>query len=140
MEGFAMSRPILVLAAAALALLSGCRTEQTLAPAGLSTSRPLLLVPQRTWRVVESGELRGIVVLMAPEDAATQRSKHLYSVRNPLQQELGVIDGLGRAWRHEPHVPEPRWVATGTLREGVSAILAAGSSADLVEVTAPPAR
>lgn len=132
-----MSRSMLVLAAAALALACGCRTERTLAPAGLSTARPLLLVPQRTWRVVEAGEVRGIVVRLAPQDAPSQRSKQLYSVRNPLQQELGVIDGLGRAWRHEPHVPEPRWVATGTLLEGVRAILAAGPSAELVEARAP---
>ena len=131
-----MSLPALAVALAGL--LAGCRTERALAPAGLATSRPILLVPQRTWRVLERGELAGIVVLLAPEDAATQRSKHLYSVRNPLQQELGVIDGLGRAWRHEPHVDEPRWVATGTLLEGVRAILGAGVSAELVEAKAAP--
>jgi hypothetical protein len=131
-----MRRPCLALLASVLALVA-CRTERTIAPAGLAAARPLLLTPQRTWRVVEGGELAGLVVRLAPADDRERASKHLYSVRNPLHQELGVVDGLGRAWRHELHAAEPRWVATGTLLEGARAILGAGASAELLELSGP---
>jgi hypothetical protein len=54
-------------------------------------------------------------------------------VQNVLQQELGRIDGLGRAWRHEPHEREPLWVGTGTVIEGARAILGASPNAVLDE-------
>ncbi len=129
-----MRSPVLA-ALASVLVLGACRTERTIAPAGLAAARPLLLTPHGTWRVVEGGELAGLIVRLAPADDRERASKHLYSVRNPLQQELGVVDGLGRAWKHEPHASEPRWVATGTLLEGARAILGAGGSAELIELS-----
>ena len=118
----------------ALALAAACRTERSHAPAGLATSRPILLSLERAWRVVDGGDVVGIVVRFAVEREPASVAGHVYSVRNPLEQELGTIDGLGRAWRFEPHASEPRWVATGTVIEGARAILSASTSSELVEV------
>jgi hypothetical protein len=123
-----------VAGAVTLALSLGCRTAEHETPAGLAGAAPVLLAPQRTWRLVENGEVVGLVVRFGACDDPSSRNKHFYSVRNPLQQELGAIDGLGRAWRYEPHSREPRWVATGTVAEGARAILVSGPSAELQEV------
>ena len=119
---------------AALAL-GACRTQQTSAPVGLEFAHPLRLANERSWRVVADGEFVGSVVLFCAADAPSDPTRHFYSVRNPLGQELGSIDGLGRAWRLAPHASEPQWVTTGTLLEGAAAILNAGPSTHLIEVS-----
>jgi hypothetical protein len=125
----------LVLPAALLPLaLAACSTHRSHAPAGMAAAQPVHLVPQRTWRVVEGAQVLGLVVLFEAERDSRGVAPRYYSIRNPLEQELGTIDGLGRAWRFEPHTSEPRWVATGTLIEGARAILSAGAGAALVEV------
>jgi len=88
----------------------------------------------RAWRLMEGVEEVGTVVLYARPEEAEQPRKQYFAVRNPEGQELGTIDGLGRAWRFVPHQREPNWLTTGTVVEGARAILGAGPSAELVEV------
>lgn len=56
-----------------------------------------------------------------------------YSVRNPWHQELGIVTSLGVAWKYHPHSTEAEHVSTGTLRDGVVAILDTSGDEQLVE-------
>lgn len=131
-----MKRPFAaaVLACAAALAGAGCRTEQIDEPVGLALARPLHLDPQRAWRVLDDGQAVGVVVRFAAPEAPDDPRQHFYSVRNDLQQELGWIDGLGRAWRYELHQPRPVFVGTGTVLEGARSILSLGGGALLEEL------
>jgi hypothetical protein len=113
--------------------LAACRTERSSSPPGLAAAQPILLDVARSWRVLDGGEVLGIVVQFENEPRRGQPRSTCFSVQNVLQQELGRIDGLGRAWRHEPHEREPLWVGTGTVIEGARAILGASPNAVLDE-------
>jgi hypothetical protein len=54
-------------------------------------------------------------------------------VRNPWDQDVGMIDHLGRSWKRVPH-EEDAWLGTGTVLEGVQRILEAGERAHMVEL------
>lgn len=119
-----------------LALVGGlgaCRTTSNDAPAGVAQARPIVLEAQRLWRVLELGQVTGQVVRFAAAQAPDDPTRHYYSVRNALGQELGAIDGHGRAWRFEPHQSAPRFVGTGSVVVGARAILGASEQAELVE-------
>lgn len=61
----------------------------------------------------------------------------LYVVRNTWHQDLGLIDGLGRAFRYVPHREEPVWVGSGTVLSGAQRILGVSGPCRLLEVTDP---
>jgi hypothetical protein len=128
-------RSALALLVAAVAL--GCVvTEEENVPMAASGGTAVIVRSDalRAWRVVDAGEEVGTVVLYARPDEEDQPRRQFYAVRNPYGQELGSIDGLGRAWRFVPHQREPDWVTTGTVREGARAILGCGPETELVEV------
>ncbi|MSR62997.1 MAG: hypothetical protein EXS08_11185 [Planctomycetes bacterium] len=115
----------------ALALTLGCRT---IATRSLSSSpTPLVRVgtQAKTWEVRSAGERLGLVVLF--QERGLVRDS-VYLVRNPWNQDLGLIDGLGRAYRYLPHEEEPAWVGTGTIAVGAQRILGAGDDCELVEL------
>lgn len=120
---------------AALAL-PGCRVARDPAPARIDQARPIPLVAQRRWRIEDEGRLLGYVLEFESAPERDRPAGRCFSVRNELEQELGLIDGLGRAWRFQLHEREPQWVATGTILEGALAILRAPASACLVEASA----
>lgn len=113
--------------------LDGCRTTRTDEPAGMQLAKAEQLEPARAWRVLDGGELRGVVVQFEMAEDPTAPAHHYYSVRNVLEQELGSIDAQGRAWRFEVHQRDAHLVTTGTLLDGARAILGLGASAQLVE-------
>jgi len=117
-------------------IAGGCRVVSEEAPAGLLAARPVKLDVRRTWEIVRAGEPLGQVVELAADARDGQPAARCFSVRNTLGQELGRIDGLGRAWRHEPFTSEPAWVGSGTLAEGAAAILASDVPIELVELGA----
>ncbi|MBM3986781.1 MAG: hypothetical protein FJ294_02350 [Planctomycetes bacterium] len=133
-------RYIGIVSSVALVLLGtiagGCRVVSEEAPAGLLAARPVKLDVRRTWEIVRAGEPLGQVVELAADARDGQPAARCFSVRNTLGQELGRIDGLGRAWRHEPFTSEPAWVGSGTLAEGAAAILASDVPIELVELGA----
>lgn len=99
----------------------GCRTHRIKSPVAV----PALARVARTetlWRVEEPGHegTRGYVVFFRSE--GTSRDS-VYVVRNRWHQDLGMVDGLGRAYRYRPHQEEAEWLGTGTLVEGVTRIL-----------------
>jgi len=118
------------------ASVGGCRVVSEEAPAGLLAARPVKLDVRRTWAIVSAGESLGQVVELAADARDGQPAARCFSVRNTLGQELGRIDGLGRAWRHELFASEPAWVGSGTLAEGAAAILASDAPVELVELGA----
>lgn len=119
----------LALAITALLCCSACRTTATLTSSSAPGARVAL--HERTWEVRSGGEPLGLVVQFQ-ERGRTCDS--LYVVRNPWHQDLGMIDGLGRAYRYLPHREEPVWVGSGTIAAGARAILGAQEECELIEL------
>jgi len=130
------------LLACALLVATSCLLTETREVA--SSPPPLVRVGtrQRMWEVHRSSELVGMVVLFHEHGEARDS---VYVVRNPWHQDLGLIDGLGRAFRYVPHREEPSWVGSGTIALGAERILGLEGQCLLTEVTegaqpsAPPA-
>jgi hypothetical protein len=118
-----------VLLGAALAVLLACRTTET---RGLASASAQVRVGThaRTWEVRCAGEVVGLVVLFQERGLACDS---VYVVRNPYQQDLGLIDGLGRAFRYVPHLEDPAWVGSGTIALGAERILSVRGPCELVE-------
>ena len=126
-----MWRPLLVILAALSASGSfvSCETTTRSVPVfgdfGITHT-----TATRAWFVVDEGEAIGELVRFEEE----QGGRFFYSVRNRLHQEFGLIDEAGRAYRFRAHQPEPTWVSTGAVVEGVREILGSGASTTLREV------
>lgn len=125
---------ILALALATCAALAACKTQKTEEPAGSSLHQIEKLTAVRAWNVLEAGGRVGSIVLYADPEAPNDASKHYFSVRNTFQQELGSLDGLGRAWKFSPHQREARSIGSGTVLDGARKILGLGPDCELVEV------
>ncbi|MEQ1892032.1 MAG: hypothetical protein ABL998_05775 [Planctomycetota bacterium] len=118
-----------------LALAGACRTIET-----KSTVRPPpaeVRVGQRAraWDVMHAGTSVGHVVLFQDRGRI---GDSIYIVRNVWHQDLGLIDGLGRAYRYLPHHKEPAWIGSGTIELGAKRILALEEACQLVEVERLP--
>ncbi len=120
MQGFPRSlgsRPALALVL--LGALSACRTIEIRRPIH-ATGEVRVGMPARAWEVVHEGaEAVGMVVLFEGREPG----ESIYVVRNVWQQDLGIVDNLGRAYRYEPHHETPAWVGSGTVQQGVERIL-----------------
>ncbi len=118
-----------------LALACACSTTRESQPVGLDLNAVILRSePLRAWRLASQDRTLGYVVLFADSPAANRPERTVYSVRNPWQQEIGTIDGLGRAWRFVPHQREAQWLESGTVLGGARAILAAPAEATFEEI------
>lgn len=125
-----------VLLGVAFVLLSACRTTETRGLSSAPTAKVRVGTHARTWEVHSSGEVVGLVVLFQERGDAHDQ---VYVVRNPWQQDLGLIDGLGRAFRYVPHLEDPAWVGSGTIAVGAQRILGANDGCELVEIDAETA-
>ena len=116
-------RPLPLAALAALAaLFSGCRVTTTERIARPDHTPIEHGAAARSWNVKDGELVIGRVVLFqAPE----RPEAPVFMVQNELGQDLGLVDGLGRAWRYHPHQREAEWLGTGTVAEGVALILGA---------------
>jgi len=117
---------------AALLLGAGCRTISTAEVSSASTPRVRVGALARTWEVRSGEETLGLVVQFLE---AGRASDAIYVVRNPWNQDLGWIDGLGRAYRYLPHHRDPAWVGSGTVLAGATQILNTSLACELVEVS-----
>ncbi len=113
-------------------LAGACTTTHEMSTINADMAVVQRLEPDHAWRVIDGDKLRGFVVRFVDSKLATRCS---YSVRNELQQELGTIDELGRAWRFIPHEREAQWVCTSTLTRGAARLLDAGTDTHLEEVS-----
>ena len=109
---------------------AGCHTTHTEISSQAGTEIVTVTRPVRAWKLEQDGQLRGFVVLFADPRRRNDTRSQLFSVRNAWHQELGSIDGLGRAWSFVPHQREAQWMGTGTVLEGARSIL--GGSNDSV--------
>lgn len=110
--------------------LAACVTESLDRPVGLDQSAPTLSRAVEAWEVVEAGRVVGTVVVFEVQGTG----ERFFQVRNPHQQELGMVDAEGRWWRYAPASPEPEWLGTGTVRDGVCLLLGAAPDAPFYDV------
>lgn len=118
-----------------LLLAGACRTIETRELCRPAAAEVRVGTRARSWDVYRSGECVGRVVLF--QERGDIRDS-IYVVRNPWHQDLGLIDGLGRAYRYLPHHKEPAWVGSGTIAQGVERILGHEERCELVEVDLAP--
>jgi hypothetical protein len=111
--------------------LAGCVTESIERPVGMDQGQPTVSRAVEAWEVVAEGRVVGTVVIFEVESRDGER---FYQVRNPHQQELGMVDAEGRWWRFEPHAARATWLGTGTVREGICEILAVPEETPFFEV------
>lgn len=123
-----------LLVSATLFACAGCRTITTSEVATSPASSMRVGTRARTWEVRSCGEPLGLVVLFQEHGRARDS---LYVVRNAWHQDLGVIDGLGRAFRYLPHCEEPVWVGSGTIAAGAREILGTKAECELIELAHP---
>jgi hypothetical protein len=116
-----------------LLALGSCRvveSEQLASPTPvIRTARA-----ERAWRVFADDATVGSVVLFRNENEANGA---FFSVRNAWQQDVGLVDELGRAWAFRPHADEAEWLGSGTVEDGVAGILGV-TQCDLVEIELAP--
>ncbi|MCP3916348.1 MAG: hypothetical protein GY711_12395 [bacterium] len=105
-----------------LALAAGCTTTYESAPPGVDGAIIHQAPATDAWHIVVDGVAAGVLVRFEEPDTA----RFLYSVRNEHNQDLGLIDADGRAFRFRPH-GEPEWISTGTVLEGALEILGASA-------------
>jgi len=116
-------------------LLGACRTVETRALERPPLAEVRVGTRARSWDVYQAGECIGRVVLFQDQGAIRDS---VYVVKNPWHQDLGLIDGLGRAYRYLPHHKEPAWVGSGTIALGVERILGRAEPCLLVETELVP--
>lgn len=129
-----MLRPLLLpILCVACCLPAACvsKTSERMAHSD-GAGAPVHLEPARAWEVLLAGQVLGHVVQFRDRSGGEQ---HYYSVRNTWQQELGLIDDLGRFWRYRPFEDEPEWLGSGSVLEGARQILELGVRAELAEVS-----
>lgn len=127
-------RPAMRLLFVLLLGCAGCRTIATSSVASALAPEVRVGTRERVWEVRSGDEVLGLVVQF--QELGRVRDS-LYVVRNPWHQDLGMIDGLGRAFRYLPHCEEPVWVGSGTIAAGAREILASATECELIEITEP---
>jgi hypothetical protein len=112
-------------------LAVACRTTTTSSPPNLSSAVIVRSMPHEAWQVVDGDRVVGWVVHY---ETSVAGDRAYFSVRNEHQQELGVVDRDGRAWRYRAHQRESEWLGTGTIAGGARGILGASEKAQLVPI------
>lgn len=112
-----------------LALLAGCRTTTTSTPANMGSAIVMRAEPVFAWEMRETDRLVGYVVRFQSGDTAPET---YYSVRNEHNQELGIVDSSGRAYRYRAHQRDPEWLGTGTVERCAKLVLDTSESARMI--------
>lgn len=118
----------------ALALVAGCRTSESTGPADIEAGAPRRGRALEAWAVLDDAERVGSVVRFEVEG---DPPASVFLVRNVYDQDLGLIDELGRAWRFRPHAAEHESLGAGTVSEGAARILGARGGAILEALPLP---
>ena len=122
-------RTVPAIALASLAL-GACVTTTVEHPIGAGAIIVERAPATRSWVVWHEGESVGSVIRFQEQ---TGPQRFLYSVRNEHNQDLGMVDSIGRVWRERPHA-EPEWLGTSTVLQGISMILGIAGEIRLEEV------
>ena len=130
-----MPRPFQLLVTALAVLAGACVTTET-RTGPVAPAEAVSAAPAGAWAATdEAGALVGYVVRFTESKGATDaagQARSFFSVRNPYQQELGLVDDLGRSWRFEAHQDEPTWLGSGSVAEASGRIL--GQPVELAEI------
>ncbi len=126
-----MKLRILLVPLALGAFVVACRTTVSTSPPSTPNAVVTRTVANRAWEVWSASECLGSVVRY--EDPADP-TRAFYAVRNTEQQDLGVVDLEGRAWRYMAHEHDPAWLGTGTVVQGAARILGGDETCTLREV------
>lgn len=111
--------------------VAGCVTSTTTVGAVETRGALISVVPaERAWVVEDGRSFLGSVVRFAGQ---SDPEEFFFMVRNPWDQDVGMIDHLGRSWKRIPH-EEDAWLGTGTVLEGVQQILGVGEEARMAEL------
>lgn len=115
-----MKTPLRVMLCLALsaAIAPGC-IRRTVSSPDFGDGEARHALASEGWRVWQGGQLVGYLIRF---DELGGGGQTLLSVRNHLNQDLGWIDGQGRAWRYRLHA-DPEWIGTGSLEMGTRLIL-----------------
>lgn len=116
---------------AATAATPACTSTQSCAPPNADRAIVMRSSAGAAWEVRDDGVVQGYVVRY---DVPGSPERAYFSVRNRHRQEIGLVDGSGRAWRYRAHQREPDWLGTGTVVQGVQRVLGAGPTSALVDV------
>ena len=119
--------------------LAACVVTRERQPAPIPVGSPVVGRAEAAWRVLAGDEVVGFAMRYHPMDSerlAPQEAGHgpWYAVQNRWNQELGMIDELGRAWRYRPHRNGPQWLGSGTIEEGVQKVLELNGALVLEEI------
>lgn len=129
--------PTTALALVLVALTASCRTTTEARPFAVRDRAVAVhLTVERLLEAHAGGEIVGYAVLFRSQGGD---DSVFWSVRDPWHHELGLVDGLGRAWRFRPHGEEPDHVGTGSVSEWVRLLLRAPGPVTLLEGEADPA-
>lgn len=85
----------------------------------------------QSWDARAGGVAIGFVVR---HETNEQPARFFFLVQSLEHQDLGLIDAQGRAWRYRPHASEPEWLVSGTVAQGVAAILGRREPVELIEL------
>lgn len=124
-----LQRPRLLLGMLSLVMLGSCITSET---TGTPSQEPIVLMraqPNQAWMIRAGGQTVGALVRFQEPGS----DRYLYSVRDTLGLDRGIVDAEGRAWRLRPHA-EAEWTSTGTVATGVASVLRLEASIKLNEV------
>lgn len=114
--------------------LAGCVTSTTTVGAAQTEAALLAVIPaEGAWVVEDEDSFIGSVVRFADQEATDE---FIFMVRNPWDQDVGMIDHLGRCWKRIPHA-EDAWLSTGTVLEGVRQLLDSGDGTRMTEIPVP---
>ena len=112
-------------------LAAGCRVTRRSSPPALNLTLLQRSMAERAW-LVHDGQDRMVGSVVRYEEPAGEQ-RFSYIVRNIHEQDMGMVDQLGRAYRYRPH-QGPEWLSTGPVREGALAILGLGLAGELEEI------
>ena len=113
----------------ALLGLAACVTTSRTAPA----QEPGEVIWRSDVAAVWEARVRGAAVGRVVRLGSSEGERY-FVVQNVHGQDLGLIDGQGRAWRARPHA-EHEAVGTGTVADGAARILGE-ETVELLEVAA----
>jgi hypothetical protein len=86
-------------------------------------------LPTRAFEIRDQGRKVGSLVRYDEEGS----ERFFFSVRNIHDQDLGLVDAQGQAWRRRPF-EEDEALSSGTVQEGAARILGLAGSVTLFEV------
>ena len=108
----------------------GCVSSKDSSPPGLDSAVVQHSKATRAWNLRSQGVAVGSVIRY---ESVLGPDRFYFIVRNRHEQDMGLVDALGRAYRNRPFEDEPEWLGSGTVLDGARLILGLGGAVELDE-------